>query len=154
MKKASWIIALAVGLVGPATAQQVVDLVLLREVLLPPRACLSAGKHVFIEKPMARTEAEAEELASFAEHQGLGSVLGKPAVAHIAHDGQHPGTRVSAAEPANVLEGAQRGLLYDILRVHTATGNPAREPEGIDEVRQEHLGKSGLITRVVHIWAG
>jgi len=27
-------------------------------------------------------------------------------------------------------------------------------PEGIDEVRQEHLGKSGLITRVAHIRAG
>jgi hypothetical protein len=29
-----------------------------------------------------------------------------------------------------------------------------REPEGIDEVRQDHVGKAGLITRVVHIWAG
>jgi len=26
-----------------------------------------------------------------------------------------------------------------------------REPESIDEVRQEHLGKSGLISRVAHI---
>ena len=40
------------------------------------RACLSAGKHVFIEKPMARTEAEAEELVSFAEHQGLVLMVG------------------------------------------------------------------------------
>jgi predicted dehydrogenase len=40
------------------------------------RACLSAGKHVFIEKPMARTEAEAEELASFAEHQKLVLMVG------------------------------------------------------------------------------
>ena len=40
------------------------------------RACLSAGKHVFIEKPMARTEAEAEELVAFAEHQGLVLMVG------------------------------------------------------------------------------
>jgi predicted dehydrogenase len=40
------------------------------------RACLSAGKHTFIEKPMARTEAEAEELVAFAEHQGLVLMVG------------------------------------------------------------------------------
>jgi predicted dehydrogenase len=40
------------------------------------RACLSAGKHVFIEKPMARTEAEAEELVAFAEHQRLVLMVG------------------------------------------------------------------------------
>ena len=40
------------------------------------RASLSAGKHVFIEKPMARTEAEAEELVAFAEHQGLVLMVG------------------------------------------------------------------------------
>ena len=40
------------------------------------RASLSAGKHVFIEKPMARTEAEAEELVAFAEHQGLVIMVG------------------------------------------------------------------------------
>jgi len=40
------------------------------------RACLSAGKHVFIEKPMARTEAEAEELVAFAEHKGLVLMVG------------------------------------------------------------------------------
>ncbi len=40
------------------------------------RACLAAGKHVFIEKPMARTEAEAEELVAFAEHQGLVLMVG------------------------------------------------------------------------------
>jgi hypothetical protein len=41
--------------------------------------------------------------------------------------------------------------LNNILRVRTATGDPPGEPEGIDEVRQEHLGKSSLITRVAHI---
>jgi len=61
--------------------------------------------------------------------------------------------RVSAAEPANVLEGSHRGLLNNILRVRTATGDPPGEPEGIDEVRQEHLGESGLIVSVVHIHA-
>jgi predicted dehydrogenase len=40
------------------------------------RACLSAGKHVFIEKPMARSVAEAEELVAFAEHQGLVLMVG------------------------------------------------------------------------------
>ena len=40
------------------------------------QACLNVGKHVFIEKPMARTEAEAEELASVAERKGLVIMVG------------------------------------------------------------------------------
>jgi predicted dehydrogenase len=40
------------------------------------KAALSAGKHVFIEKPMARTEAEAAELVSLAEQQGLVLMVG------------------------------------------------------------------------------
>jgi predicted dehydrogenase len=40
------------------------------------KAALSAGKHVFIEKPMARTEAEAAELISMAEQQGLILMIG------------------------------------------------------------------------------
>ncbi len=40
------------------------------------KAALSVGKHVFIEKPMARTEAEAAELVSLAEQQGLVLMVG------------------------------------------------------------------------------
>ncbi len=40
------------------------------------KAALSAGKHVFIEKPIARTEAEAAELVSLAERQGLILMVG------------------------------------------------------------------------------
>jgi predicted dehydrogenase len=40
------------------------------------KAALNAGKHVFIEKPMARTEAEAAELVSLAERQGLVLMIG------------------------------------------------------------------------------
>jgi predicted dehydrogenase len=40
------------------------------------KACLSRGKHVFIEKPMARTEAEAEELVALAEREGLVVMVG------------------------------------------------------------------------------
>jgi predicted dehydrogenase len=40
------------------------------------KAALNAGKHVFIEKPMARTEAEASELVSLAERQGLVLMIG------------------------------------------------------------------------------
>src|SRR5579862_6037313 len=40
------------------------------------KAALSVGKHVFIEKPMARTEAEAAELVSLAESQGLVLMVG------------------------------------------------------------------------------
>ena len=39
-------------------------------------ACLSAGKHVFVEKPMARTEAEAEEIVALAEREGLVLMVG------------------------------------------------------------------------------
>jgi predicted dehydrogenase len=39
-------------------------------------AALRAGKHVFIEKPMARTEAEAEEIVALAEREGLVVVVG------------------------------------------------------------------------------
>jgi predicted dehydrogenase len=40
------------------------------------KAALSAGKHVFIEKPMARTEAEGAELVSLAERAGLVLMVG------------------------------------------------------------------------------
>ena len=40
------------------------------------KAALSVGKHVFIEKPIARTEAEAEELVNLAESQGLVLMVG------------------------------------------------------------------------------
>jgi predicted dehydrogenase len=40
------------------------------------KAALSVGKHVFIEKPIARTEAEAEELVSLADRLGLVIMVG------------------------------------------------------------------------------
>ncbi len=40
------------------------------------KAALEAGKHVFIEKPMARTQAEGEELVELAERQGLTLMVG------------------------------------------------------------------------------
>ena len=40
------------------------------------KACLTAGKHVFVEKPIARTAAEAEELVALADSQGLILMVG------------------------------------------------------------------------------
>ena len=40
------------------------------------KACLEAGKHAFVEKPMARTEAEGEELVALAERKGLVLMVG------------------------------------------------------------------------------
>lgn len=40
------------------------------------KAALSVGKHVFIEKPLARTVAEAEELVNLAERQGVVLMVG------------------------------------------------------------------------------
>jgi predicted dehydrogenase len=40
------------------------------------KACLYAGKHVFIEKPMCRTAAEGEELVALAQSQGLVLMVG------------------------------------------------------------------------------
>lgn len=40
------------------------------------KAALQAGKHVFIEKPLARTEAEAEELVELSEKNGLVLMVG------------------------------------------------------------------------------
>src|SRR5207247_5488566 len=40
------------------------------------KACLKAGKHTFIEKPMARTVAEGEELVGLADRQGLVLMVG------------------------------------------------------------------------------
>src|SRR6266568_873240 len=40
------------------------------------KACLNAGKHAFIEKPMARTVAEGEELVALADRQGLVLMVG------------------------------------------------------------------------------
>jgi predicted dehydrogenase len=40
------------------------------------KACLNAGKHFFIEKPMARTVDEAEELVVLADRQGLVIMVG------------------------------------------------------------------------------
>src|SRR6476661_2575130 len=88
-----------------------------------------------------------------AEYHVLGSVLGKPAIARIAHDRQYPGARVSAAKPTDVLEGAHRGFLHDVLGVRTAAGQPAGEAEGIDEVWHKHLCEAGLVACFVHIQA-
>jgi len=40
------------------------------------KAALEAGKHVFVEKPLARTEAEAEDLVAMAERNGLVLMVG------------------------------------------------------------------------------
>ena len=40
------------------------------------KAALLVGKHVFIEKPIARTEAEAQELVTLADNQGLVLMVG------------------------------------------------------------------------------
>lgn len=40
------------------------------------KAALEAGKHVFVEKPLARTEAEAEDLVDLAERNGLVLMVG------------------------------------------------------------------------------
>jgi predicted dehydrogenase len=40
------------------------------------KACLNAGKHTFIEKPMTRTVAEGEELVALAQQQGLVLMVG------------------------------------------------------------------------------
>jgi predicted dehydrogenase len=40
------------------------------------KAALAAGKHVFVEKPLARTVAEAEELVALAESKGLVIMVG------------------------------------------------------------------------------
>jgi predicted dehydrogenase len=40
------------------------------------KACLQAGKHVFVEKPMARTTAEGEELVELARENGLVLMVG------------------------------------------------------------------------------
>ena len=40
------------------------------------KAALMAGKHVFVEKPLARTVAEAEELVALAEQKGLTLMVG------------------------------------------------------------------------------
>jgi predicted dehydrogenase len=40
------------------------------------KACLSAGKHVFVEKPIARTVAESEELVALAQALGLVLMVG------------------------------------------------------------------------------
>jgi predicted dehydrogenase len=40
------------------------------------KAALNAGKHVFVEKPMARTQAEGEELVGLAEQRGLVLMVG------------------------------------------------------------------------------
>jgi predicted dehydrogenase len=40
------------------------------------KACLSMGKHVFLEEPMTRTEAEGEELVALAERRGLVLMVG------------------------------------------------------------------------------
>lgn len=40
------------------------------------RACLAAGKHVFVEKPLAASAAESRELVELAEERGLALVVG------------------------------------------------------------------------------
>ena len=60
-----------------------------------------------------------------------------------------------ALDPSMTVEAALERIGRRCL-THFLYNEPAAragEPEGIDEVRQEHLGESGLIICVVHIHA-
>jgi predicted dehydrogenase len=68
------------------------------------RRALLAGKHVFVEKPMALTESEAEELVALAEERGLVLMPG-----HLLL--YHPGVRM-------LKELVVRGELGEVLYVY------------------------------------
>ena len=100
----------------------------------------------------APTAAIARDLVEILdEHQSRRPVLGEPAIARVAHNGQRPGARIAAAKSANALEGPKRSLLHDVFGVDAAPGQPPGQPKSIDKVREEHLGKAILICRVAHI---
>ena len=66
-----------------------------------PRPALNAGKHVFIEKPMARTEAEAEELSGPGRAAGPGAD-GRAHLSVLARRAPDEGNRFDAGDIGEV----------------------------------------------------
>jgi hypothetical protein len=60
---------------------------------------------------------------------------------------QAPG--IAARKAGTALEG----LLNNVLGIGTIPREPVCQPVGVDEMRQKHLGETGLFRRIVHIQA-
>ena len=97
------------------------------------RAALEAGKHVVIDKPFAPTSAEAEDLETLAQNQGVllapfhnrrfdgdfltlrklldAGTLGRPVTLHSRFDRFRPAPRMNTWKES---EGAEHGLLMDL----------------------------------------
>jgi len=102
------------------------------------RAALGAGKHVFVEKPGARTPEEMRELIRLAEEQGRRLMVG--------FNYRH----FSAIARAH--EMVTRGEIGDVLHMRVAHGHPGRP--GYDQewrMKKEMAGGGVLMDQGMHV---
>ena len=84
------------------------------------RAVLAAGKHLFMEKPLARSTAEARDLAARAKKARR--VIG---VGHVYL--YHPGVEALRARLGSGRNGLGRPLYFDLARVNPGPPNPKHD---------------------------
>src|SRR5262249_42960706 len=74
----------------------------------------------------------------------------KPSVGGVPDDREQPRPAVSATKPAKELERTQECLLYDVLRVVLAPGQPPRQIVRGVQMWHDQLFKTGLFIVLVH----
>ncbi|MDA0205570.1 MAG: Gfo/Idh/MocA family oxidoreductase [Acidobacteria bacterium] len=85
-------------------------------------ACMQAGKHVYLEKPLTRTPWEARLMADAAKKYGVATQMGNQGYSHES-------IRVTS-------EILWSGEIGDVQEVH-ASSSPGTHPVGLDELPEE-----------------
>ncbi len=105
----------------------------------PTKAAIEAGKHVYVEWPLGRTTAEAEELTALAKSKGVVTACGLQ-------------SRVSPAL-AYMKELIEGGYVGDVLSVHVSTlrDGPIERPSRRTWLRDVTLGANPLTIQSGHV---
>jgi hypothetical protein len=66
-----------------------------------------------------------------------------PAITRVTNDSEEPGAAASARKCSEVSKRPQRRFLHDVLRILVIPRQPARQPVGGVEVREDDFIKTG-----------